>query len=172
MLGDVIGFLQKYSPGHGRLVQLYDLSSQFYGELGEHERAYEAIGKAIEIWPDEFQLRARLGLLYASGGQLKRADETFEKLLDNHKKNPAAVATVARFFSFRKQPERSEALLREAIRRGVDSDEMQKALGKALLKQESPKKRAEGQEILKSLMDSSETSGLRLDSNGAMLSLA
>ena len=63
-------------------------------------------------------------------------------------------------------------MLREAIRRGVDSDEMQKALGKALLKQESPKKRAEGQEILKSLMDSSETSGLRLDSNGAMLSLA
>lgn len=120
ILTGTIDFLDKFSPDHERLVRLLDMASEFQEHLGQFDKALQLLERASRIWPHEHFLTERIGILLEKSKRIESAEATFLRLLENNQDSASVIEIVARFYQRQAMPLKSETIVKEAMRRGVN----------------------------------------------------
>ncbi len=96
---------------------VYNNLSVAYKDLGDYEKAKEALYRGIRLSPGDALLHYNLGVLYAMTGELDRALETFDRAVASSPEAAPVYAEKGNVYLLKGETEKGMSLLHEAIRK-------------------------------------------------------
>tara|TARA_B100000508_G_scaffold137355_1_gene131610 strand:- start:131634 stop:133445 length:1812 start_codon:yes stop_codon:yes gene_type:complete len=85
-------------------------------DLGEDKSAIDLIQNQIKIYPDNYDYKVMLGEEYSRQGDSRRAEKTFENIIENVEPNPRDIINTQKAFSERGMNEKALLVLQNGRR--------------------------------------------------------